>query len=184
MLNPIKNEWMNTWINKIITDEGSCCHFVAQSCLTLYDPLDCSPPGSSVHGFSRQEYWSGLPFPPPGDLPDPGIEPESPALQVDSLPLSHQGSPVKGSTAARNRSTLSWIIYWAPGYRDACTYPSAFITEGNIADMVRACLWSRELLFLIPWSLLCMLLLYKNIWQSTRSCLELGGVWTLNGINV
>ena len=44
-------------------------------------------------GFSRQEHWSGLPFPPPGDLPDPGIEPESPALQVDSLLLSHQGSP-------------------------------------------------------------------------------------------
>ena len=81
-------------------------------------------------------------------------------------------------------STLSRIIYWAPGYRDVCTYPSAFITEGNIADMVRACLWSRELLFLIPWSLLCMLLLYKNIWQSTHSCLELGGVWTLNGINI
>ena len=43
-------------------------------------------------GFFRQEYWSGLPFPPPGDLPNPGIEPESPvasALQVDSLPLSH-----------------------------------------------------------------------------------------------
>ena len=37
-------------------------------------------------GFSRQEYWSGLPFPPPGDLPDPGIEPGSPALQADSLP--------------------------------------------------------------------------------------------------
>ena len=46
-------------------------------------------------GFSRQEYWSGLPFPPPGDLPDPGIEPmipAAPALQVDSLLLSHQGS--------------------------------------------------------------------------------------------
>ena len=38
-------------------------------------------------GFSRQEYWSGLPFPPPGDLPDPGIEPGSPALQVDPLPI-------------------------------------------------------------------------------------------------
>ena len=37
-------------------------------------------------GFSRQEYWSGLPFPSPGDLPDPGIEPRSPALQADSLP--------------------------------------------------------------------------------------------------
>ena len=36
-------------------------------------------------GFSRQEYWSGLPFPSPGDLPDPGIEPGSPALQVDAL---------------------------------------------------------------------------------------------------
>ena len=44
-------------------------------------------------GFSRQEYWSGLPFPSPGDLPDPGIEPRSPALQANSLPLSHLGSP-------------------------------------------------------------------------------------------
>ena len=42
--------------------------------------------------FSRQEYWRGLPFPLPGDLPDAGIEPVSPALQADSLPLSHQGS--------------------------------------------------------------------------------------------
>jgi len=47
-------------------------------------------------GFSRREYWSGLSSPPPGDLPNPGIEPPSPvapALQADSLPLSHQGSP-------------------------------------------------------------------------------------------
>ena len=43
-------------------------------------------------GFPRQEYWSGLPFPPPGGLPDPGIEPVSPTLQEDSLLLSHQGS--------------------------------------------------------------------------------------------
>ena len=49
---------------------------VAQSCPTLCDPTDCSPPGSSVHGTSRQ-YWSGLPFPSPGDLPDPGIKPIS-----------------------------------------------------------------------------------------------------------
>ena len=47
----------------------------AQSCLTLCDPVDCSPLGSSVHGISRQEYWSGLPFPSPGDLPHPGIKP-------------------------------------------------------------------------------------------------------------
>ena len=42
-------------------------------------------------GFSRQEYWSGLPFPVPGDLPDPGIEPGSPALQADALPCEPPG---------------------------------------------------------------------------------------------
>ena len=46
-------------------------------------------------GFSRQEYWNGLPLPSSGDLPDPGIKPLSPALQADSLPLSHLGSPQK-----------------------------------------------------------------------------------------
>ena len=56
----------------------------AQSCPTLCDSVDCSPQGSSVHGiFPRQEYWSGLPLPPPGDPLHSGIEPvslASPAL--------------------------------------------------------------------------------------------------------
>ena len=55
--------------------------------------MDCDLPGSSSMGFSRQEYWSGLPFPSPGDIPNPGIEPGSPTLQADSLLLSPQGSP-------------------------------------------------------------------------------------------
>ena len=46
-------------------------------------------------GFSRQEYWSGLPFPSLGDLPDPGIEPGSPALQADSLPSEPPGKPLQ-----------------------------------------------------------------------------------------
>ena len=49
----------------------------AQSCWTLGDPADCSPPGASFHIFSRQEYWSGVPFPPAGDPPNLGIEPRS-----------------------------------------------------------------------------------------------------------
>ena len=58
---------------------------VSQSCPTLCDPMDCSLPGSSIHGIlTRQEYWSGMPFPSPGDLPDLGIEPSSPALQADA----------------------------------------------------------------------------------------------------
>ena len=52
------------------------------------------PPGFSVHGFPRQEYWSKLLWPPPGDLLDPGIKPTSPVLQVDSLLLRHWGLPV------------------------------------------------------------------------------------------
>ena len=56
-----------------------CVHMRAQSCLTLRNPMDCSLPGSSAHGIFKQEYWSVLPFPSPGDLPDPGFEPSSPA---------------------------------------------------------------------------------------------------------
>ena len=72
---------------------------VAQSVknLSLCNPVDCSPPGSSVHGIVQARTLEWLPFPPPGDLSDPGIEPASPvsrALQVNSLPLSHRGSPV------------------------------------------------------------------------------------------
>ena len=152
-------------------DHNQVCVVVTQSCLTLCDSIDCSPPGFSVHGiiqariledlpnpdieptflallywqadssplappgkphtlecvcvcvcmlsgfshvrlsttlwtvacqaplsmgFSRPEYWSGLPCPPPEDLPDPGIKPVSPvtpALQVDSSTLSHRRSP-------------------------------------------------------------------------------------------
>ena len=59
---------------------------VAKSCLTLVTPWSVTHQASLSMGFSRQEYWSGLPFPSTGDLPDPGIEPGSPALQADSLP--------------------------------------------------------------------------------------------------
>ena len=62
------------------TDHCSCC-LVTKSCLTLCNSMDCSQPGSSVHGiFQAKILGSGLPCPPPGDLPDQGIEPLSPAL--------------------------------------------------------------------------------------------------------
>ena len=62
------------------------CMLVAQSCPTLCNFMDCNQPDSSVSGILRQEYWSGQPFPSPGDLPNPGIEPRSPELQAYSLP--------------------------------------------------------------------------------------------------
>ena len=67
-----------------------------QSCSTLCNSMDCSLPVSSVHGFARQGYWSGLLFPSLVELPDPGIEPRSPALHTDSLPSELQGSIHRG----------------------------------------------------------------------------------------
>ena len=62
---------------------------VAKSCPTLCDPMNCSPPGSSVHGDSPGKNTC----PPPGDLPNPGTEPRSPELQADSLPSEPPGKP-------------------------------------------------------------------------------------------
>ena len=73
------------------------CRFwcsVAKSTPTLLQPHGlCIPPGSLSMGFPRPEYWSRLPFPSLGHLPDLGIKLTSPAYQTDSLPLSHQRSP-------------------------------------------------------------------------------------------
>ena len=72
-----------------------CCWVVSDSC----DPMDCNPLGSSLMGFSRQEYWSGLPFPSPGDLPNPGIEPAS---QADSWVSETSGKQIMAKSSKQN----------------------------------------------------------------------------------
>ena len=75
----------------------------AKSCPTLCHPMDCIACQALLSmGFPRQKYWSGLLFPFPGDLPNPGIEPGSPASQADSLPLSHRGSPMVNKKIVRS----------------------------------------------------------------------------------
>ena len=89
----------NRFISTIFLDSIVTMHLCAYllSYSVMSDSLDYSPPLSSVHGvLFRQESCSGLPFPPPGDIPDPGIEPMfpvSPALQMDSLPAETSGKP-------------------------------------------------------------------------------------------
>ena len=78
-----------------------------QLCPTLCNPVDCSQAPLPM-GFPRQEYWSELPFPCPGDLPNPGIEPTSSALQTDSLLLSHQRFPTLGISVLEN-TDISYI---------------------------------------------------------------------------
>ena len=73
-----------------------CCVLSRYCCVQLCDPMDCTRQASLSMGFSRQEYWSGLPCPPAGEHPNSGIKPmspASPALQVDSLLPEPLGKP-------------------------------------------------------------------------------------------
>ena len=80
-----------TYINCTHTQsESVSCSVV----LTLYGPTDSGPPGSSVCGILQEEYWSWYPFSSPGDIPNSGIEPGSPTLQVDSLLPEPPGKPI------------------------------------------------------------------------------------------
>ena len=75
------------------------CMLTCSAASDSLGPVDCSPPGSSVHELFWQEYWSGLPFLPPGDLPNSKIESVSPmvsTLQANSLLLEPPGKPVLG----------------------------------------------------------------------------------------
>ena len=89
--------------------------FIIQLCSTLCEPMNYSLPGSSVkrillllsREFSRQEYWNGLPFPSPGDLPNSGIKPGSSILQADSLPSETPWKPLSQWRSYEKQTTLS-----------------------------------------------------------------------------
>ena len=105
----------------LISDSSAVCmlscfnwvqHFVTTWTVACQAPL--------FMGFSRQEYWSGLPFPPPGDFPNPGIKPESPPLQADSLPAEPPGEPkfseitTEDSTSPVSSQTHSSLLMSLP----------------------------------------------------------------------
>ena len=71
---------------------GGGGELVAKLCLTLAIPWTVAHQAPLSMGFPRQQYWSELPFPAPGDNPNPGIEPRTPALQADALPSEPPGS--------------------------------------------------------------------------------------------
>ena len=122
------------------------CVLVTYSCPSLCNSMDCSLlPGSSVHEFSRQEYWSGLPFPSAGDLPDPGIKPWSPALQADSLPSELQECPL----APRDELLVKKI--------SSQLFPSLQLLLITMTIIIR-------------WQHRCTLVLSKNIYYTSPLC--------------
>ena len=107
---------------------------VAQSCPTLCDPWTAAHQAPLSMRFSRQGYWSGLPFPSPGDLPNPGIEPGSPALQADSLLTELQGKPcfrISGfirKLLKIQQADVSRLFLWMTSWSPVTLYNSLLLT--------------------------------------------------------
>ena len=124
------------WFLWLPTHPSWACE-VTQSCPTRCDPMDSSlhqaPP--SIR-FSRQEYWSGLPFPSPGNLLNPGIEPRSPTLQADTTVWATREAPILFKMRLFHGSS-SWVrsFGWTPIQNDWCPYKKINIglicTEGR-----------------------------------------------------
>ena len=122
-----------------------CVYKSLQSCLTLCDPVECSPPGSLSMGFSRQEYWSGLPYPSPGDLPDPGIEPTSLSSPASVGRFFTPGATCKAPSSAWHVLN-AWLI---PGTVITVTVKPLAQEEGwdlNIDLILSLCSWTPS-----PW---------------------------------
>ena len=113
------------------------CVLVAHSYLTVCYPMDYSSPGSSVHGILRQEYWSGLPCPSPGHLPNPEIESASSAMQANSLPsepfiwVTYHDAILNWSTW--ENGTLNWILNFVMAV-DIIHFPSSHFQARCTSD--------------------------------------------------
>ena len=96
-------------INCLVLERGTlyCGGLVTKSCPTLVTPWTVARQAPLSMGFSKQEYWSGLPFPSPEDLPNPGTEPRSPALQTDALPTELWRKPF--TVELYNRGEAPWL---------------------------------------------------------------------------
>ena len=110
-----------------------CCCLVPKSCPTLCNPMNCSPPGSSDHGVSQGEYWSELPLPSPGDLPNAGIKPASPALTGGFFTSELPGKPHCSSywdEKITSAEVKKWIWFRRTGQRQkAYTSEQMFVYE-------------------------------------------------------
>ena len=100
---PPRPQVPNPHLPQVCTDYGcAVLCWVAQSCQTLCNPMDCSPPGSSVHGILQAGVLEWLPCPPAGDLPNPGIEPGSATRQADSLLPEPPAKPLLVCTSTQS----------------------------------------------------------------------------------
>ena len=112
---------------------------VAQSCRLFVTPWNVAYQAPLSMGFSRQEYWSGLPFPSPGDLPNPGIELWSPTLQADTLPSEPSGKPILKLRVffyvQQNRIAVIFDISYLPNMPDSLICWCSENRKGKMYDL-------------------------------------------------
>ena len=106
---------------------------VGQSCLTLSDSMDCSPPGFSVLGILQARILEWVAIPPPGDHPNPGVKPRSPTLKADSLPAEPPGKP-KNLPGPRKTRMLVSLDAEDQGCQE-CIHNSLFVCSYYFAIM-------------------------------------------------
>ena len=144
-----------------------CCCLIAKSCPALSNPLEYKSPVSSDHGISKQEYWSGLPFPSPGDLPIRTSNPHLPHERADSLPLSRKGSPCSTqwapSSAVHQRGALHGVEGGGQGPMKARALSAIteFRKAGHLIYLQVRTLWSETVWAPVPltsWTTLGQLL--------------------------
>ena len=138
----------------------------AQSCLTLCNPMDCSLPGSSVHSIFPARIWSRLPFPPLGDLPNPGIKPESPLSAALVRGFFYHWAPGKPFP-------IYWVFYM---YFDKSCYATRIVLWslrcylqllcGHGGTLDKSCLTSNLLAF----STVCMVYRWRIIENPSARC--------------
>ena len=123
-------DWFDLLAIQGIASGGGGDGLVTKSCLTLVTPWMVACQALLSMGFSRQAYWSGLPFPSAGDLPEPGIEPRSPALQADSLQTELWGKPIQETIKSllQYRSSKASILWHSTFFMVRLSY--LYMTTG------------------------------------------------------
>ena len=138
-----------------------------QSCLTLWDSMNCSPWGSSVCGLLRKKYWGGLPCPPPGGLPDPGMEPVSPVSCTGSQVLYQKlvppGKPDRCITDLFCPSTDEWIKKLCVCVCVCvCVYLEPICFLSTLGNLKKKGWTSPDFIMNFPWLFLFLSTLFLN----------------------